>query len=67
MGMIRLTPEGVRLLEEEVAEAFAENPDEIRRAAEAVGLDLDNLLSNYIKEAVGREEERMYGRRYKFS
>jgi len=66
MGQIRLTPEGVELLERHLAEAFAENPEEIRRAAEVLELDLDALLAKSIREYVGREEERLYGRRYKF-
>jgi len=66
MGQIRLTPEGVELLERQLAKEFARNPKEIRRAAEAIGLDLDGLLQGYIIESINREEEQMYGKRYSF-
>ena len=57
MNRVILTPKGINLLERVVVEAFVENPDEIQKAAEILGIDLNSMLQKYIKRYLEIEED----------
>ena len=57
MGKIRLTSRGVVLLEKSIIEAFIKNPEEVRRASEVLGLDLDYALKKYLERYFAVEED----------
>jgi len=57
MGRIRLTSKGVSLLEKGILEAFIENPEETMKAAETVGINLNNIFQKYLQKYLEIEED----------
>jgi len=51
-----LTQKGSNLLEKAILEAFAENPREIRKAFEVLGMDLDSFLERNVGGYNGARE-----------
>jgi hypothetical protein len=54
---IILTPNGINLLEQIIAREFIEHPDEIREAAEILGLKLNPILQRNLKRYFEIEED----------
>ena len=55
--VIKLTPEGINLLERKIIEAFVENPDEIRETDKILNINLNQLLQKYLKRYLQIEED----------
>ncbi len=57
MGKIRLTPEGVELLERHVVKEFIRIPKEIRAATDALDLNLDEMIGRYLTKYFEIEDD----------